>query len=174
MRKPLDYPAFLRLLARTWNLAHGRTQPETDESRLEEMVRLVASEDMDIALLQEIPVWGLGELERWSGRRCSASLQCVPTSACSVGGNPIEASATSLGVDWPGQRNSRPGQAQLVGSRRDIAAESSRYAKRYREFPRPRSGCDKTLGVEQTNVPGCPSRHARDDYRHRQHAPVTL
>ncbi len=69
MRKPLDYSAFLRLLARTWNLAHGRTQPETDEGRLEDMVRLAASEDTDIALLQEVPVWALRELERWSGMK---------------------------------------------------------------------------------------------------------
>jgi endonuclease/exonuclease/phosphatase family metal-dependent hydrolase len=67
MRKPLDYSAFLRLHARTWNLAHGRTQPETDESRLEDIVRLVASEDTDVALLQDVPVWALEELERWSG-----------------------------------------------------------------------------------------------------------
>ena len=74
MRKPLDYSALLRLLARTWNVAHGRTQPDLGVSRLEEMVRLVTSDDVDIIALQEVPVSALRSLARWSGMQAYGAV----------------------------------------------------------------------------------------------------
>lgn len=74
MRKPLDYSALLRLLARTWNIAHGRTQPDSGVSRLEEMVRLVTSDDVDIVALQEVPVSALPSLARWSGMQAYGAV----------------------------------------------------------------------------------------------------
>ncbi len=65
-RKLLHYSAVLRLLARTWNLAHGRTEPESESLWLEEMVRLVAGGEPDVVCLQELPVWALRSLARWS------------------------------------------------------------------------------------------------------------
>jgi endonuclease/exonuclease/phosphatase family metal-dependent hydrolase len=55
------------LLVRTWNLYHGRTYPKTGRTYLERMVRLVSLDAPDIVALQEVPLWSLGRLERWSG-----------------------------------------------------------------------------------------------------------
>lgn len=55
------------LLVRTWNLYHGRTYPKSDRTYLERMVRLVSLDAPDVVALQEVPLWALGRLERWSG-----------------------------------------------------------------------------------------------------------
>jgi len=57
------------LLVRTWNVAHGRTSPETRTTYLEEMVRLVGKDTPALVCLQELPVWSLKHLEHWSGMR---------------------------------------------------------------------------------------------------------
>ena len=57
----------MSLLVRTWNLYHGRTYPKTGRTYLERMVRLVSLDAPDIVALQEVPLWALGRLERWSG-----------------------------------------------------------------------------------------------------------
>jgi endonuclease/exonuclease/phosphatase family metal-dependent hydrolase len=55
------------LLVRTWNLYHGRTHPKSGRTYLERMVRLASLDAPDIVALQEVPLWALGRLERWSG-----------------------------------------------------------------------------------------------------------
>jgi endonuclease/exonuclease/phosphatase family metal-dependent hydrolase len=55
------------VLVRTWNLFHGNTVPATRRAYLEDMVRLAARDDPDLVCLQEVPLWALPELERWSG-----------------------------------------------------------------------------------------------------------
>jgi endonuclease/exonuclease/phosphatase family metal-dependent hydrolase len=55
------------LLVRTWNLYHGRTYPKSGRTYLERMVRLISLDAPDIVALQEVPLWSLGRLERWSG-----------------------------------------------------------------------------------------------------------
>jgi endonuclease/exonuclease/phosphatase family metal-dependent hydrolase len=57
----------LNLLVRTWNVYHGRTHPQTRRLHLERMVRLVTEDRPDVVALQEVPLWALGRLERWSG-----------------------------------------------------------------------------------------------------------
>ena len=57
------------LVIRTWNLYHGRTHPKTGRTYLERMVRLVSMDAPDVVSLQEVPLWALGRLERWSGMR---------------------------------------------------------------------------------------------------------
>ena len=57
------------LLVVTWNLFHGRTVPPSGEAHLEEMVGLIAAAAPGVACLQELPVWALERLERWSGMR---------------------------------------------------------------------------------------------------------
>jgi endonuclease/exonuclease/phosphatase family metal-dependent hydrolase len=57
------------LVIRTWNLYHGRTHPKTGRTYLERMVRLVSMDAPDVVALQEVPLWALGRLERWSGMR---------------------------------------------------------------------------------------------------------
>jgi endonuclease/exonuclease/phosphatase family metal-dependent hydrolase len=57
----------LSLLVRTWNLYHGRTYPKSSRTYLQRMVRLVTLDAPDVVALQEVPLWALGRLERWSG-----------------------------------------------------------------------------------------------------------
>jgi endonuclease/exonuclease/phosphatase family metal-dependent hydrolase len=59
----------LGLLVRTWNLYHGRTYPKSERTYLERMVRLISLDAPDMVALQEVPLWSLGRLERWSGMR---------------------------------------------------------------------------------------------------------
>ena len=56
-----------RLLVRTWNLFHGNTKPPGRKAFLDEMVRLASADAPGVLCLQELPVWALGHLERWSG-----------------------------------------------------------------------------------------------------------
>jgi endonuclease/exonuclease/phosphatase family metal-dependent hydrolase len=61
------------LLVRTWNIAHGRDVPpgpaygHARRKLLEEMVGLFASDDPDIVMLQEVPVWAGDLLRRRTG-----------------------------------------------------------------------------------------------------------
>lgn len=57
----------MRVLVRSWNVFHGRTVPPGRSAHLEQAVRLVTEDGPDLVCLQEVPVWGLGRLERWSG-----------------------------------------------------------------------------------------------------------
>ena len=61
----------MRLLVRSWNLYHGRTDPVSRGLYLARMVRLVTADAPDIVALQEVPLWALGWLERWSGMAVS-------------------------------------------------------------------------------------------------------
>ena len=74
----------MRLLTRTWNLAHGRTEPETGTTWLEEMVRLVAAQDPNVVCLQEVPVWALSSLGDWSSMRSVGAI-AVPSRGGSLG-----------------------------------------------------------------------------------------
>jgi endonuclease/exonuclease/phosphatase family metal-dependent hydrolase len=56
-----------RLLVRTWNLFHGKTNPPGPKAFLEEMIRLIAADAPDVVCLQEVPVWALSRLGSWSG-----------------------------------------------------------------------------------------------------------
>ena len=62
------------LVIRTWNLYHGRTYPKSGRTYLERMVRLVSLDAPDVVALQEVPLWALGRLERWSGMRAIWSV----------------------------------------------------------------------------------------------------
>jgi endonuclease/exonuclease/phosphatase family metal-dependent hydrolase len=55
------------MLVRSWNLFHGNTLPPGRRSRLEDMVRLACSDRPDVLCLQEVPLWSLLKLSRWSG-----------------------------------------------------------------------------------------------------------
>jgi endonuclease/exonuclease/phosphatase family metal-dependent hydrolase len=55
------------LLVRTWNVYHGRTYPKSGRTYLERMVRLISLDAPAAVCLQEVPIWALGKLERWSG-----------------------------------------------------------------------------------------------------------
>jgi endonuclease/exonuclease/phosphatase family metal-dependent hydrolase len=55
------------MLVRSWNLFHGNTHPPGRRSHLEEMIRLATADRPDVLCLQEVPLWSLSELPRWSG-----------------------------------------------------------------------------------------------------------
>lgn len=57
----------MSFVVRTWNLFHGRTHPPSRRTHLRHMVELVTEDGPDVVALQEVPVWALGRLERWSG-----------------------------------------------------------------------------------------------------------
>jgi endonuclease/exonuclease/phosphatase family metal-dependent hydrolase len=57
------------LLIRSWNVYHGMTVPPGRRSHLEVAVRLIAGDRPDVVCLQEVPLWSLPKLERWSGMR---------------------------------------------------------------------------------------------------------
>lgn len=56
----------LPLLVRTWNVFHGNALPPRRRGFLQEMIELVCDGRPDVVCLQEIPVWGIARLERWS------------------------------------------------------------------------------------------------------------
>jgi endonuclease/exonuclease/phosphatase family metal-dependent hydrolase len=55
------------MLVRSWNLFHGRSSPPDERLRLREMVELATAGGPDVVCLQELPLWSLSQLERWSG-----------------------------------------------------------------------------------------------------------
>jgi endonuclease/exonuclease/phosphatase family metal-dependent hydrolase len=68
----------VRLLARTWNLFHGNTNPPGRRAHLEEMVRLACADRPDVLCLQEVPVWSLRRLGQWSGMTAVADVAARP------------------------------------------------------------------------------------------------
>jgi endonuclease/exonuclease/phosphatase family metal-dependent hydrolase len=66
------------MLIRTWNLFHGNECPPGRRSHLEEMVRLASVDGPDVLLLQELPVWALGEVGGWSGMTAVADAARPP------------------------------------------------------------------------------------------------
>lgn len=66
------------LLVRTWNVFHGNAVPPERRAYLREMVELVAADDPDAVCLQEVPVWALGDLERWSGMHAFGAIGARP------------------------------------------------------------------------------------------------
>ena len=62
------------LLVRSWNLYHGRTRPQSDTLRLEQMVRLVTADAPDVVALQEVPLWAVKRLDDWSGMNASWAM----------------------------------------------------------------------------------------------------
>jgi endonuclease/exonuclease/phosphatase family metal-dependent hydrolase len=65
-------------LVRSWNVFHGNTLPPTRRSYLEAMVRLATEDGPDVVCLQEVPVWALPRLERWSGMQAFVGVARRP------------------------------------------------------------------------------------------------
>jgi endonuclease/exonuclease/phosphatase family metal-dependent hydrolase len=66
------------MLVRTWNLFHGNASPPERRAYLRQMVELVTGDGPDVVCLQELPVWALGQLERWSGMHATAAIARRP------------------------------------------------------------------------------------------------
>jgi endonuclease/exonuclease/phosphatase family metal-dependent hydrolase len=63
---------------RTWNLFHGNASPPERRAFLRWMIELVTQDRPDVVCLQELPVWALGHLERWSGMHASGAVARRP------------------------------------------------------------------------------------------------
>ena len=68
----------MALLVRTWNVFHGNAKPPERRTFLEQMVRLASSDRPDVLCLQEIPVWALRRLGRWSGMQAFGAVASRP------------------------------------------------------------------------------------------------
>jgi endonuclease/exonuclease/phosphatase family metal-dependent hydrolase len=66
------------LVVRTWNLFHGNTSPPTRRAYLREMIELVTSDGPDVVCLQEVPVWAVSRLGRWSGMAVTSAVARRP------------------------------------------------------------------------------------------------
>jgi endonuclease/exonuclease/phosphatase family metal-dependent hydrolase len=66
------------MLVRTWNLFHGNADPPERRAFLRTMVELVTRDRPDVVCLQELPVWALQHLERWSGMHASGAVARRP------------------------------------------------------------------------------------------------
>jgi endonuclease/exonuclease/phosphatase family metal-dependent hydrolase len=66
------------VLVRSWNLYHGNSFPPGRRSHLEAMVRLATADGPDVLVLQEIPVWALDRLAKWSGMTALADIAQRP------------------------------------------------------------------------------------------------
>jgi endonuclease/exonuclease/phosphatase family metal-dependent hydrolase len=62
------------LLIRSWNLFHGNADPPRRRSYLREMIALATADEPDVLCLQEIPMWAVGKLGRWSGMQEFAAI----------------------------------------------------------------------------------------------------
>jgi endonuclease/exonuclease/phosphatase family metal-dependent hydrolase len=66
------------MLVRTWNLFHGNASPPERRAFLRQMIELVTRDRPDVVCLQELPVWALDHLERWSGMHVSGAVARPP------------------------------------------------------------------------------------------------
>lgn len=57
----------MALLVRSWNVFHGNTLPPDHRSHLHTMIRVATADRPDVLCLQEVPLWALPRLARWSG-----------------------------------------------------------------------------------------------------------
>jgi endonuclease/exonuclease/phosphatase family metal-dependent hydrolase len=73
------------LLVRTWNLFHGNALPPERRGYLREMVELISADEPGIVCLQEVPVWALRHLARWSGMRAFGAIAASPRGSAELG-----------------------------------------------------------------------------------------
>jgi endonuclease/exonuclease/phosphatase family metal-dependent hydrolase len=120
---------------RTWNLFHGNAVPPERRAYLEQMVRLATADGPDVLLLQEVPVWALSELGRWSGMEAVGAVAAHPR----LGPFPSTAGIGRLltGLHHGVLRSAFSGQANaiLVGPRLRVLARDRIVlnARRFRD-----------------------------------------
>jgi endonuclease/exonuclease/phosphatase family metal-dependent hydrolase len=108
----------LALLVRTWNVFHGNAKPPERRTFLEEMIRLASADEPDVLCLQEVPVWALRRLGRWSGMQVFRAVAARPKlGSAELGGAVTGIHRGLLRSAFTGQAN-----AILLGSRlRELA-----------------------------------------------------
>lgn len=68
----------MALVIRTWNLFHGKPFPAGRRAYLRQMIELVTRDRPDVVCLQELPVWSLRHLRRWSGMHAVGAIARRP------------------------------------------------------------------------------------------------
>jgi endonuclease/exonuclease/phosphatase family metal-dependent hydrolase len=68
----------MRLLVRSWNVFHGNAHPPRRTSFLRRMVELATRDGPDVVCLQELPIWALARLQRWSGMEAHRAIARPP------------------------------------------------------------------------------------------------
>jgi endonuclease/exonuclease/phosphatase family metal-dependent hydrolase len=111
----------LALLVRTWNVFHGNAEPPERRTFLEQMVRLASADEPDVLLLQEVPVWALRRLPRWSGMQSFGAVAARPKlGSAELGGAVTAVHRGFLRSAFTGQAN-----AILLGARlRPVTSDS--------------------------------------------------
>ncbi len=123
------------MLIRSWNLFQGNTVPPGRDARLEEMVGLAAADAPDVVCLQEVPLWALEQLERWSGMAAFGDVAARATvgplpSTAAVGRALTSVHPGILRSAFAGQGNAilvRPGFGLLA---RDLLVLNTRRFRR--------------------------------------------
>jgi endonuclease/exonuclease/phosphatase family metal-dependent hydrolase len=98
------------MLVRTWNVFHGNAAPPERRAFLRQMVEVVCGGRPDIVCLQELPVWALRHLERWSGMHAAGAVARRPL--LPVGGRVVTALNHGL------LRSAVAGEADAILTRR--------------------------------------------------------
>jgi len=113
----------LALLVRTWNVFHGNAKPPERRTFLEQMVRLASADEPDVLFLQEVPVWALRRLGRWSGMRAFGAVASRPKlGSAELGGAVTALHRGVLRSTFTGQAN-----AILLGPRMQPVVSDSIY-----------------------------------------------
>jgi endonuclease/exonuclease/phosphatase family metal-dependent hydrolase len=113
----------LALLVRTWNVFHGNADPPERRTFLEQMIRLASADGPDVLLLQELPVWALRRLGRWSGMRAFGAVGARPKlGSAELGGAVTAVHRGLLRSAFTGQAN-----AILLDRRLEVGARDSIY-----------------------------------------------
>jgi endonuclease/exonuclease/phosphatase family metal-dependent hydrolase len=79
----------MALVIRTWNLFHGKPHPAGRRAYLRQMIELITRDKPDIVCLQELPVWALRHLRKWSGMHAVGAVARRPR--LPIGARPITA-----------------------------------------------------------------------------------
>jgi endonuclease/exonuclease/phosphatase family metal-dependent hydrolase len=100
-------------LVRSWNVFHGRIFPPGRYAHLEEAVVLASADRPDILCLQELPVWSLGELDRWTSMAAVGAKTVQPIPLPSA----LSRRLTDLHHGWLRSLFTGQANAVLVGRR---------------------------------------------------------
>jgi len=84
------------LLVRSWNVFHGNAHPSDRRSRLQTMIRLASADRPDVLCLQELPLWALPRIARWSGMSARWAVTREPWLPAWLGGGRIGGLVTRL------------------------------------------------------------------------------
>ena len=102
----------MALVVRTWNVFHGNAVPPERRAYLEQMVRLATGDDPDVVCLQEVPIWALAQLEKWSGMAVAPAVARPPRLGPLPG--PAEAGRVVTDLNHGLLRSAFTGQANAI------------------------------------------------------------